>query len=93
MAKSLKLTETERHLRNLLGMDGKVKDSTYVELGDMSSQKPKMKVFFVDLTHLPRITQFFVLSMATFVFYLVYGYLQVGNFFCNIVKLIEYIHN
>lgn len=79
MAKFHKLTETERHLRNLLGMSNETKESVYLEIGEQPPQKAKMKIFCVDLTHFSKMTQFLVLSAATFFFYLIYGYLQVRH--------------
>lgn len=82
MANYQRISETEKHLRSLLGMDGKSGDSTYINMGDNSPQKTekvKMKIFCVDLSPLSRINQFLVLCAATFIFFLVYGYLQVKN--------------
>jgi len=91
MAKYNKLSETERHLRNLLGMDGKAKDSIYLEMGNQTEQKPQMKIFCVDLTPLSRMAQFLILCAATFFFYLIYGYLQVSvdNHFRFIVRYVS----
>ncbi|KAH3695464.1 adenosine 3'-phospho 5'-phosphosulfate transporter 2-like [Dreissena polymorpha] len=57
------------------------KDEVYIEIAknggpSLDQKKTEVKMFCVDLTHMSRLAQFLVLTTATFVVYLVYGYMQ-----------------
>ncbi|XP_045157914.2 adenosine 3'-phospho 5'-phosphosulfate transporter 2-like [Mercenaria mercenaria] len=79
MSKDSKKMRTERHLRQILGLNGQERDSAYIEMGDNSDteeRKKDMKIFFVDLSSFTSSVQFVILCAATFFFYLIYGYFQ-----------------
>lgn len=42
-------------------------------------KKEEVVLFGIDLSNLPRSMQFMILTVATFFFYLIYGYLQVNS--------------
>ena len=45
------------------------------DAGDLN--RSELKILWIDISYLSQINQFFVCCLAVFVFYLLYGYLQV----------------
>lgn len=49
----------------------------------VGKRKEVVRLLFLDLTNCSRVVQFFVCSAGVFIFYLVYGYMQVSAVFCS----------